>query len=485
MNTNGWFEVDKEGLAQLLYRKGMRFILYEMVQNAWDTKAKKAIVTTTEIPGQPLVKLHVEDDDPDGYLDLSHAFRLFTASHKKGDVEKRGRFNLGEKLVLAVCKEARISSTSGTIYFEGGPTGLKRRTSTRERTDVGSTFDGVLRLTREETDEMLDGADDLLPPIETIVNGFTIACRTPLRSISVNLPTEVADAEGYMRRTVRNTMVRVYAPRPGKDHFLYEMGIPVVKIDDPWDIEVMQKIPLNADRDNVTPAYLQAVRVAVVNEMRDHLTSENVTSTAVQAALTDDRIDPAAVTAILDKQYGEKRVVFDPSDPEANSRAISQGYTVIPGRAFSSDAWRQIRSNGAALPAGRVIPTIKPYGEGGDPAVFIPEGDWTPGMKRVAELAEALALRLFGSITVQFEAKRMTDAWAANYGGRTLTFNYARLGKAWFDKTPNDPALLDLLIHEFAHEYAGNHLSDAYYKACTDVGARMVALALKKPELFQ
>jgi 3-(3-hydroxy-phenyl)propionate hydroxylase len=31
--------------------------------------------------------------------DLTHAFTLFAESAKKGDAEKRGRFNLGEKLV--------------------------------------------------------------------------------------------------------------------------------------------------------------------------------------------------------------------------------------------------------------------------------------------------------------------------------------------------------------------------------------------------
>jgi hypothetical protein len=31
-----WFEVDRQGLARLLERKGKEFVLYELVQNAWD-----------------------------------------------------------------------------------------------------------------------------------------------------------------------------------------------------------------------------------------------------------------------------------------------------------------------------------------------------------------------------------------------------------------------------------------------------------------
>jgi hypothetical protein len=51
-------------------------------------------------------KIEVDRRRPGRVRDLSHAFTLFAESVKKGDAEKRGRFNLGEKLVLALCDEA-------------------------------------------------------------------------------------------------------------------------------------------------------------------------------------------------------------------------------------------------------------------------------------------------------------------------------------------------------------------------------------------
>ena len=61
----------------------------------------------------------VEDDDPEGFRDLAQSWTLFAESERKGDPTKRGRFCLGEKLVLALCSSASISSTTGTVTFDG------------------------------------------------------------------------------------------------------------------------------------------------------------------------------------------------------------------------------------------------------------------------------------------------------------------------------------------------------------------------------
>ncbi len=79
---------------------------------------------------------------PEGFKDLSHAFTLFADSNKKADPGKRGRFNLGEKLVLAICDQATISTTKGTIHFEDS-----ERRASRSRRQPGSLFEGVIRMT--------------------------------------------------------------------------------------------------------------------------------------------------------------------------------------------------------------------------------------------------------------------------------------------------------------------------------------------------
>lgn len=55
-----WFEVDKQGLAKLLERRGKQFILYELIQNAWDENTTRVDVTLARPSGRMayLVKQH-------------------------------------------------------------------------------------------------------------------------------------------------------------------------------------------------------------------------------------------------------------------------------------------------------------------------------------------------------------------------------------------------------------------------------------------
>jgi hypothetical protein len=62
-----------------------------------------------------------------------------------------------------------------------------------------------------------------------------------------------------------------------------------------------------------------------------------------------------------------------------------------------------------------------------------------------------------------------------------MRFNLSRLGHAFFDATDQKAAarVLSLIVHEFGHNYESNHLSEAYYRALTDLGARLALI----PEL--
>jgi len=191
-----WFAVDKVGLGKLLEHKGKKFVMFELLQNAWDQRVSRVDVTLTKEPGSRYATIRIEDDDPDGFKDLSHAWTLFAESDKKTDARKRGRFNLGEKLVLAVCDEAELHSTRGGVRFDAEGRHLLRKG--RER---GSVFTGRLKMTAEEMDECVASMNTLIPPAEsegivTTFNGTVLAQRNPLASFEASLQTEIADAEG-------------------------------------------------------------------------------------------------------------------------------------------------------------------------------------------------------------------------------------------------------------------------------------------------
>ena len=482
--TMDWFTVDKTGLAKLLDKRGKSFALFELIQNAWDTDATCVDVSIEPIAGRPLATVRVEDDDPEGFRTLTHAFTLFAESEKKADPTKRGRFNLGEKLVLALCETASISSTRGTVIFDGAG-----RRESRKRRERGSVFEGVMRMTRAELEEAEVAVQRLLPPLcsTTSINGVRLRRRGPCRSFEAVLPTEASDAEGFLRRSQRRAAVTVHTVLLDEKPTLYEMGIPVVELSggEPWHVNVHQKIPLNVDRDNVTPAYLQTVRVLLANEMREHLRREDVDRIWLNAATEDERIEPAVVAKVLDGRFGDKRAIFDPSDHEANKQLLNEGYAIIPGGALSKGQWENVKSANLATPAGQIRPSGVRYNPDGRLERIIPPDKYTDGQKRVVDFAERLAIPLIAqSIRVKLVNEPVALPHAAWYGGGVLAFNVGRLGKAWFEG-PLTPAHLELILHELAHERVKDHLTREFADEVARLAVKALAVALREPAFFE
>ena len=108
MNEKKWFEVSRKGLKQLQEGKPKEFVVRELIQNAWDEDISKCYVTIIQKDGT--ANILVEDDCPEGFKDITHAFTLFAPTCKRSDPQKRGRFNIGEKQVLAICRHAIVKT---------------------------------------------------------------------------------------------------------------------------------------------------------------------------------------------------------------------------------------------------------------------------------------------------------------------------------------------------------------------------------------
>lgn len=482
--SKAWFDVDKSGLGKLLERRGKQFVVAELISNSWDQDTKNVTATLIKTPGSPTATLRVEDDDPDGFKDLTHAYTLFAESNKKDKAEKRGRFNMGEKLVLALCQEASIVSTKGAVGFS--PAG---RVTLKERRAKGSLFEGILRMNQQEYDECVAFVRTLIPPagVRTVFNGEELQQRQPKATFEMALETHIADAEGVLKRSTRKAVVRVYEPLADEVPSLYEMGIPVVETNDKWHIDVQQKLPLSFERDNVPPAYLRKLRAEVFNQLYQQVRGEEASETWVKAATEAPEAKPEAVKHYLTETFGPKHVIFDPSDQEANKLAVSQGYNLIYPRSLSSGQWDHVKQNELAKPAGQVTPSpkanIQSALDGTGDNYWLPEAKWTPGLRNIAEFSRAVAKELgLGQITVRFTTN-ITANYSAAYGSRTLIYSVGRLGYEWFNHGVNQQ-VLSLLIHELAHDTSGDHLSEAYHDALHEMGAQVVMLALNKPELF-
>ena len=485
-----WFDVDKEGLSKILEGRGPEFIGRELVQNALDEDTTRVEVLVEWEAG--VTHLRVSDDSPDGFTNLSHAWTLFAESKKKGDPTKRGRFNLGEKLVLALCHKALITTTTGTVIFD-----KKGRRKTNVKQPRGSVFEGWLRQTKKNADALRAGVRAIIPPghIELVVDNEEVVRPDPVRTINAKaLATEASNGDGVLRATKRNATLILFEPRDGEPAVLHEMGIPVVELDagDRWHVDVSQKVPLTLDRDNVRPAYLRHIRTLVINATHELLEGDDANAGWAREALKDPDICDAAVDRSLELRFGEKRVAYDPSDPEANARAVAEGYTVVTGSQLSKQEWANAKRAGAMTPAGQVTPSSKVRTSLlGDYDPRVPEKDWTSQQRWVLEHAVRLGDAL---LEIKVRAELVDDRkqrYGACFGDAKVSFNlngFAGLGKTWFNRCATEGPLSEelnhLIIHEFAHHFEGNHLSSKYYDALSRLGAKLARLAFERPELF-
>lgn len=469
-----WFEVDKEGLSKLLERRGKGWVVAELIQNAWDeSKTTRVEVELEPIPGRPLCRLTVLDNSPTGFRDLTHAYTLFAESYKKANEKQRGRFNLGEKLVLALCQTATISSTTGTIIFDADG----RHNHPRRKRDAGTLFEAVINMTRDEFEEVSREIERLIPPanIETIFNGRPIPKRVPLVSTKGSLMTEVSNEQGILKRVRRETTINIYEMREGEVGYVYEMGIPVAETGDKFHADVQQKVPLNMERDALPETFLRELRAIILNATAHLLTQEEAASTWVADALEDDSVSPEAVKKAMDLRFGEKRVIFDPSDPEANALAVTKGYVVVAGGTLSKKQWANVKAAGAMLPAGQVTPSPKPFSPEGKPLKTLDPSQYEDRHRRMEAFARWVALRVLGHDVSVIFATDPGWRFGGAYGRSAPLYINALDSR--FRGEINAEDFIDFLIHEFGHEYESNHLSAKYFDALTKVGAR-VALAM-------
>ena len=104
-------------------------------------------------------------------------------------------------------------------------------------------------------------------------------------------------------------------------------------------------------------------------------------------------------------------------------------------------------------------------------------------MKNVADYSVFLGRELMDvNVTVTFV--HTSSNFAACYGNGELDFNVFRLGHKWLQDGITEK-VDRLIIHEFAHQYSGDHLSEDYHHALCSLGAKLKRLALEKPEAFR
>ena len=474
----GKLEVDTNGFRKRVAWRGPLGVLTELISNALDENITYCDVVFEHVE-QQTYRIRVEDDSTEGFRNLDESYTLYADSYKAGILDKRGRFNVGEKIAIVLCDEAKIESTTGTRIFSE-----KQVKRSPKKRDKGTVFEGTIRCTRAQFDEACAQVVKIIPPenIRLTFNGAQINRPRQVALVSATLPTIGLNDEGDMYKTAAKTDIVIYEPSARSSGAIYELGVPVVDVDHPFIMDVRQKVPLSQDRNNVTPGYYRKLCGAVLDATANLLTEEQVRSKGITEGIAAAQSDEA-VKAVMEKKHGAGAYVPDPGNREANGELFARGQHPVNPGTYDRDTWDRIRGAKALPSASDLIPRRsvppEPY-----------RGEVTRGMQQVAALAKLICKEvLHKSLTVTFSGNENVtcSAQCGPEGAETvhLTFHVKILGESWFSESPVlSRENLDLIYHELGHHSGAQDCTRDHCNQVTFVAASVSVLLQTKPELF-
>ncbi len=350
------FDVNIEGLKELEAGREPAHLAFEPVANVFDEargygdedrKRPTICHVTLEYSANPRgVRLIVEDDGA-GFSDERDIYTFFGTSAKRDTPGVAGRFNSGEKLLIAAARTARVQSMMTTVDFADG-----KRTVTNHRTvqHEGTRIEVLMPWTQADMRTVQEMLFHCIAPegLDYRLNGMPVGRPALHTRVQVTLPT-VKMEDGMLKRTTRKCRVDVYSTI-GEGHWLMELGIPVCSLDEvgfPWSLDIQQKVPVPQSRDMVDTAYLRGCIGRVVEQASMDgckLLSEAEQGSGFVKDALDHITQPEAMAVVIKDLYGDN-VVRASSDPVANAKASAAGATVIPGRWFGTETRKMLDSH--------------------------------------------------------------------------------------------------------------------------------------------
>ena len=481
----GRFAVSESGMRELNSSREPWDLVKELIQNAWDEVplATECRVIVKPQPDDSTTMVTVEDDGP-GFSDIADAYTLMGHTKKRLDPTQRGRFNIGEKDVISVAIEAVIETAHKTVTF---PCAGSRTVADNSRRK-GTLVSVLMPWHPDQSSELVDRLQRFrcTNKCRLFVNDREVPPRPAAEIRSISLPTVQQDGPNQPMRTQQRTtdIHLIEPPAGGGERWLYEMGIPVQTIDCPWDVDVMQKIPLSQQRDAVSDAYLNRIYAEVLNAGHHRLEQVEFRSHWVKRAIEHPQITPPAVKATLKGRYGSDRVVLETLDGDANARARDAGYGVANPGALSDREIGAFRKHAGVKDSDEVfpIPPLPRIDYAAEPdsnqAKF---ADWVVKMSSHCNLQAAV--RYFD----EPGNARLADC-SVDTMSPVLRFNAALLGSEFFEPPYGSIEHWNLLFHELGHALTvgsttphGEAWGDGVSKASAMIAERLLRNAAPGP----
>lgn len=471
------FAISAEGMGELNKDRFERLV-YELIQNVFDEESATACAVSVYHYISTGARIVVKDDG-DGFTNPRNAWEVNGPNPKRGQPEKRGMFNMGAQQAISAASYAKVTTVGYTIEFPESGGRLVRRNRRKSGTEVVL----VMPWDSIDTDRMRDKLRIVRRPRDCkfLINGREVNHPEPLKVHEATLETVVQEKPGEaMRRTRRKTRMHISRPvaKDGRG-WIFDQGMPVQPIEAGFDVDVMQKIPQNPNRDTVSETYLQDIYAEVLNAMHPDMGRDEFSETWVRTAVEDSRVNEGAARATVKNRLGEKAVMWS-SNRNANLEAIDNGYHVVHPRTMSKEERTTLQEIGGLESAGARFGSSL----GGSEDPYFRMVDVSDDADKLAFKEWVIELGHYIGVTVDVQFIHNSRSFAMADCTRssarpTMRFNLARLDDEFF--TARDREQLGLVIHELGHVAAIGDLAHGYGwgNACADVGA-IIALELAR-----
>jgi hypothetical protein len=472
-----WFSVDTGKRAAMARSRTLGQNLKELLANALDAGATEVAMScdpTSERrrdrSGWRAFVVNCTDNGrgcPDPEL-----LRTIGSSTSDLHPETRGRFGQGLIDFLAACDTAEIRTHHRRLVFEDTGCLISRV----RNAEVGLSLDGILRHPGDGFPELAHYFQSIILPdgVDLTFNGERIAHRRIDRRIEdVKLQTVIYDPrQGRDRKFLRDTaveLVRQLTRMP----MIYELGLPVDS--DPWslpfDINVLQKTPLDTERNMLPEAYKQTLVRSLIEHVSDLYEAlmnerEEVPAEIKNDAQNAERLGQSAQERAVEITIGAERKniarenPFDPdNDTEAEELKQRQGKKPV---------------NTGSLPDG--IRTLLQ----GTPTVAALHDELCKAHFQVGVLPpeterQVVCLRMYCELATAILETRvscdrmMSDSIAAVWSAKSISLNI-QVPHIWDD--PLGEKSVALILHECAHHKASGH-SLAFQDEVARLGGRL------------
>lgn len=488
------FTADPEGFREQNAGRPAAHLIREAVQNVLDEAATKLDVTieftsaAVTGPGPTGVYFEIVDDVPGGIRDERLIWTIWL-SDKTDSPQKRGRMGRGLKELISVSDEMLIVTEAvPAILFERKRGKWERTRPRKHRTEAGTRVEGFTRLWKKrDVDAVVAYLTRIRPPVglDFAVNGGAVLRRQAIETYTLKLPTLVfelqEDGSRVGREPRRECQVELVSQvlgepvgpegRRAMESWVYEMGIPIERIDFPLSIDVGQRVPLKEKRDTLTEPYrrelfakLLDLRVAAglvqPSEMKDN--------SVMVASQAPEHLSVATKVAIAEAWTGGRPYA---TTPHMVSQATGQHISVVPLRSLPESVRVIAREVGT---------DVKQVIEEREMAAcsIIDPNSFTNEQVRFVNVWSWIARGIRRGCTIHLSKGKPSAIASFNSDMRLLTVYVDRIGERVINE-PLSAGALSTLIHELAHwQSQEDEHGMGFHADSEDVGGLVAAFLL-------